>query len=120
MATAAKQALINKSTGERQERINTSEGEKTKRINLAEGRARYITVIAESKAKGIEMVSKAIESSGGEEAVKMKITEEFLSALGNIFSLSNVKVVPNQLANLNGFFEGIHQVSSATSSKNQG
>ncbi len=112
MATAEKDGMINVSQGERQEAINLSEGEKQKRINEAQGRAREIALLAEATAKGIRQVGAATRKPGGDNALKMQIVDQFIEELGKIFETAHVSVVPGQLANIQGFFEGIGQVSS--------
>ncbi|MGK0290087.1 MAG: regulator of protease activity HflC (stomatin/prohibitin superfamily) [bacterium] len=111
LATAAKESMINRSIGDRQESINISEGEKQKRINEAEGKAQSISLIADATAQGIQVIAEAIGQPGGEEAVQMKIVEQFVDEFGKILSTAKVSVVPSQLANIQGFFEGIGQVS---------
>ncbi|MBF0276932.1 MAG: paraslipin [SAR324 cluster bacterium] len=111
IAEAHKQATINASTGEKQERINYSEGERTKRINEAEGKAQEIRLVSEATAKGINMISDAISKPGGNEAVAMQIKEHFIEEFGEIVQNADVSVVPAQLANIKGFFEGITRVS---------
>lgn len=118
LATADKEARINLSEGEKQEAINLSEGEKQKRINEAEGKAKEISLLAESSAKGIKVVASALKKNGGAQAMKMKIIEQFIEEFGKILQNSNVSVVPNQLANIKGFFEGIGRVSSSLNQEN--
>jgi regulator of protease activity HflC (stomatin/prohibitin superfamily) len=112
MAEGHRQGTINISEGERQEAINLSEGAKQKRINEANGKAREISIIAEATAKGIKRVADATTCPGGAEAIKMRITEEFIQDLGEILKKSTVTVLPGQAANLKAAFEGISQVTS--------
>ncbi|HIG31702.1 MAG TPA: paraslipin [Verrucomicrobiales bacterium] len=112
MAEAHRQGTINISEGERQEAINLSEGAKQKRINEANGKAREISIIAEATAKGIKRVAEATTRPGGAEAIKMRITEEFIQDLGEILEKSTITVLPGQAANLKAAFEGISQVTS--------
>ena len=111
MATADKENLINLSQGERQEAVNLSEGEKQKRINEATGRAREISLVANATARGIRSISEAIQKPRGPLAVKMQIVDQFIEELGKILQSAHVSVVPSQLANIKGFFEGISRVS---------
>ncbi|GMT48527.1 MAG: paraslipin [bacterium] len=111
LATADKEARICMSEGERQEAINLSEGEKVKRINESQGRAKEISLVAQATASGIKRIAEAIQKPGGNKAVKMQIVEQFITELGNILQSSKVSVVPGQLANIKGFFEGIGEVS---------
>ena len=112
MATAEKENLINLSQGERQEAINVSEGEMEKRVNEANGRAREISLLAEATAFGVTRVAESIQKPGGLQAVKMQIVEQFIEEFGKILQSANVSVVPSQLANIKGFFEGIGRISS--------
>ncbi|GLP95892.1 SPFH domain-containing protein [Paraferrimonas sedimenticola] len=112
-ARAEKEAMINLSEGERQYAINLSEGEKQKRINEAQGTAREISIIADAKAKGMQMVSEAIAKPGGDAAVKMQLQEEFIDQIGGVLENSKVSVVPTELANIQGMFEGINQVGES-------
>ena len=113
LATAEKEALINLSAGERQEAVNLSEGERQRRINEAEGRAKEITLLAEATARGIQRIGEATRKPGGPTAVKMRIVEHFVDELGRILERCDVSVVPADLANIKGFFEGMGRVSTA-------
>lgn len=110
LANAEKEAMINRSEGERQEAVNVSEGKKQERINYAMGKARAISLLAEATSEGVRKVAEAVSQPGGGDAVKLRIVEQFIGELKKIFEKSSVTVVPNQLANLKGFFEGIHHV----------
>lgn len=112
MAEAQKSYKINISTGERQEAINISEGEKQRRINEATGRARSIELVSTATAESLKLVGKAIKKPGGSQAVKMQIIEQYVQKLGQIFNKSEVTVVPIQLANIKGFFEGLSGITS--------
>lgn len=119
LATAHKEAVSLVSMGERQQSIAISEGEKMKRINEAEGRAQEISILAEATAYGIERIAKAIEQKGGNVAVKMRIVESFIDQFTSILKEAKVQVVPQQLANIKGFFEGIGKVSDTIPSSSK-
>ena len=112
MAEAEKEYKINISTGERQEAINLSEGEKQKRINEAQGKAKSIEFISKATAEGLASIAKAIQSPGGNDALKMRVVEQFVDQMGSILQKADISVVPMQLANIKGFFEGLSNVSS--------
>ncbi|MDH4262536.1 MAG: paraslipin [Spirochaetia bacterium] len=116
-AEASKEYKINISAGERQEAINLSEGIKQQTINHAQGRARAIEVVATATAEALKLVGEAIKKPGGSEALKMRITEQYVEKLGQIFNKSEVTVVPMQLANIKGFFDGLSSMTGAMSSK---
>ncbi len=112
LATGEKEATINFSTAERQEKINISEGERQSQINVAEGKAQEISLLAEATAYSVKRISAALEKPGGEEALKIRLIEQFIEEFGNIMSTSNVTVVPSQLANIKGLFEGIGKIKN--------
>ncbi len=111
LATAEKESVSLVSEGERQEMINISEGEKLKRVNEADGRAQEIAILAEATAFGVRSVATAIAKPSGTKAVQMRIMQQYLTEFGKICSQANVSVVPGELANIKGFFQGINQVS---------
>ncbi len=113
LANAEKAAMINMSEGERQEAINLSEGQKQKRINEAIGSGQEITIIAKAKSEGMDMICTALANEGGNDAMNMMLKEQFISQVGNILSESQVSVVPAEMAKLEGFFEGMEQVTHA-------
>lgn len=115
LANAEKAAMINLSQGERQEAINLSEGEKQRRINEAKGMGQEITIIAKAKTEGMELVSAALAQEGGNEAMNMQLKEQFISQIGKILHEADVSIVPAELAKLEGFFEGMEQVTHAVS-----
>ncbi|MBE8168730.1 MAG: paraslipin [Shewanella sp.] len=112
LASAEKAAMINSSQGERQEAINLSEGEKQKRINEAKGTAQEISIIAKAKAEGMSMISQSLAKNGGNDAMNMLLKEQFIDQIGQVLDKSQVSVVPTELAKLEGFFEGMDQVSA--------
>ncbi|MCC4834754.1 MULTISPECIES: slipin family protein [unclassified Shewanella] len=113
LANAEKDAMINISQGERQEAINLSEGQKQKRINEAVGSGQQITIIAQAKSEGMNMICTALDNEGGNDAMNMMLKEQFISQVGSILSESQVSIVPAEMAKLEGFFEGMEQVTHA-------
>jgi regulator of protease activity HflC (stomatin/prohibitin superfamily) len=112
-ADRTKRALILESEGKRQAQINIAEGDKQKVVlqseaskidqtNRAEGEAKAILAVAEATAKGIEFVAEAIKKSGGEQAVALKIAEQYVSAFGNIAKTGNTIIVPSNANDIGG------------------
>lgn len=112
-STGQKEAKIMVSEGEMTQAVNLSEGERAKRINEANGRAAEIRLLADAQAKGISLVAEAIRSPGGDEAVKAQLAEQYINELGRILEGAEVTVVPTQVAQMRGFFEGMTQLTSA-------
>lgn len=104
--------MINLSEGERQEAINLSEGEKIKRINEAKGTAAEIAIVAKAKAEAMALVSSALAVEGGNDAMNMQLKEQFIGQVGKVLNEADVSVVPAEMAKLEGFFEGMEQVTN--------
>lgn len=105
-----RKAVINLSEGDKTEAINRSEGEKQKRINEAEGRARSIELIADATAQSLQAVAGAIKEPGGDSAVKLRITEEFILQFGLLADKADTSIVPVGLANIQGTFQGLGEL----------
>lgn len=111
LALADKESRIILSEGEKIEAINLSEGEKRKKINEALGKAKEIELIAEAYSRGIDEISKSMELPGGDIAVKMQLIDQFVGQVGDILDKSDISVLPNEMANIKGVFEGVNEVS---------
>ena len=117
LAQAEKESRINLSEGDRQHAINISEGEKQKRINEATGKAQKISLIAAATADGMMMVADAVTKPGGKGAVKMRLVEQFVEEVGAVFEKADISVLPSEMANIKGIFEGVDQVSAPLKNK---
>ena len=111
LAEAEKESTINLSQGERQEAINLSEGDKQKQINEAHGRAQEIAILTQASAEGINLIAKAAALPSGDQAIKMRLLEQFISQTGNILKNADVSIVPSEVAKLEGFFQGMDKVT---------
>lgn len=111
LADAEKTAMFNRSSGLKTEKINISEGERQKQINESEGKALEIALIADATAYSIREVSKALSQKGGDDALKMKLAEQYIEEVGKIYETSKITIVPKELANIKGVFEGIGKVT---------
>jgi regulator of protease activity HflC (stomatin/prohibitin superfamily) len=98
-----KQAEINRAEGKRQAMIAESEGEKQKRINEAEGRAAEIEKVATATARGLISIATAIRKEGGEDAVNLRIAEQYISEFGKLAKESNTLIIPSSLSDVSGF-----------------
>lgn len=97
-----KQAKINVAEGEKQELIKRSEGEKQRRINEAMGRAAEIEKVAEATAKGIREIASAINEQGGQDAVNLRVAEQYISEFGNLARTNNSLIIPSNLSDMAG------------------
>jgi regulator of protease activity HflC (stomatin/prohibitin superfamily) len=104
-----RQAKINVAEGQKQEVIKHSEGERMRRINEAEGKAREIEVVAQATAEGIRKIAQAIQQPGGEEAVNLRVAEQYIRQFGNLAKENNTVIIPSTLSDIGGM------VAAATS-----
>ena len=111
-ATAEKEKLINVSEGKRQSAINISECEKQKRINEANGKAEGIKLIADSTAKSLKLVAESIDLPGGNEALKMRIIDQYIDQLDEVIEAGDVSLFPANLASLKGILEELKGTKS--------
>ena len=75
---------INLSKAAYEEAVNLSEGQRQRMINEAEGEANEIVAVARATAEGIRKVAAAINAKGGEEAANLRVSEDWVSAVGGI------------------------------------
>ncbi|WP_371374103.1 SPFH domain-containing protein [Thalassotalea aquiviva] len=113
LANAARDSMINLSEGERQEAINLSEGDKQRQINEAEGRAKEIEIIAEATAQGMKLIADAAKKPCGDDAIRMRLMNEFIQQAGEVIDKADVSVLPSEIAKLEGFFDGMDKVTSS-------
>jgi regulator of protease activity HflC (stomatin/prohibitin superfamily) len=104
-ADRQKRALILESEGKRQSQINIAEGKKqevvlgsegalTDQINRAKGEAEAILAVAEATAKGIELVASAITKQGGEQAMALRVAEQYVGAFSKLAQESTTVLLP--------------------------
>jgi len=104
-----KQAQINIAEGKREGVIALSEGERQKKINEAVGQATEIEKIAHATAEGIKMIALAIQEKGGNDALQLRIAEQYLMQFGKLAKESNTMIIPSNLSDLSSM------VATATS-----
>ena len=93
-------AAINTAEGMKKEVIKQSEARKTQQINEAEGQAAAITSVATATAAGIRSVAEAIKLPGGQEAVQLRVAEQYIGQFGELAKKSNTIVLPANVADV--------------------
>jgi regulator of protease activity HflC (stomatin/prohibitin superfamily) len=93
-------AGINSAEGEKQQTIKASEAKKQQAINEAEGQAAAILSVAIATAEGIRKVADALKTPGGQEAMQLRIAEQYITQFGNIAKSGNTMIVPANLADV--------------------
>jgi regulator of protease activity HflC (stomatin/prohibitin superfamily) len=114
-----RQAITNVAEGDKQEAIKKSEGEKMKRINEAEGRAQEIELIANATAEGIRKIAESIKAPGGEEAVNLRVAEQYIKEFGKLAKENNTVIIPSNLGDIAGMVASVTSLlkSSALTSE---
>jgi regulator of protease activity HflC (stomatin/prohibitin superfamily) len=93
-------AAINTAEGMKQEVIKQSEARKQQQINEAEGEAAAITSVATATAAGIRSVAEAIKLPGGQEAVQLRVAEQYIGQFGELAKKGNTIVLPANVADV--------------------
>lgn len=99
-AERQKRAEILSSEGKKQAEINLAEGKRASAILKAEGEAKAILTKAEATAQSIDVLSNAILSEGGTDAVKLRIAEQYVEAFSNLAKKNNTMIIPTQPQNI--------------------
>ena len=84
-----------------------------KLINEADGKAKEIELIATATANGLKAISNAISQKGGEDAVELQIAQNYLQSLGKVITVSKTTVLPTNVANILGIFQGLSKVTNS-------
>ena len=71
-------------------------------INRAEGEAQALRLVAQASADAIRTVAAAIQEPGGDEAVKLKVAEQYVEAFAKLAKESNTVIMPANVADLGG------------------
>ena len=93
-------AKINEAEGEKQRVIKESEAAKQQQINEAEGEAAAILAVAEATAEGLKKVAAALNSEGGDKAMRLRVAEDYLERFGNLAKEGNTLIVPANLSDV--------------------
>jgi len=89
-----RQSKINMAEGAKQEIVLNSEAALTDQVNRAKGEAEAIIAVAEATAKGIELIAKSIAAPGGEEAISLRVAEQYVSAFEKLAKTSTTVLLP--------------------------
>jgi regulator of protease activity HflC (stomatin/prohibitin superfamily) len=93
-------AAINQAEGEKQQVIKASEAKKQQQINEAEGAASAILAIAQATAEGLRKVAETIRVPGGQEAVQLRVAEQYIGKFGELAKASNTLILPASVSDV--------------------
>jgi regulator of protease activity HflC (stomatin/prohibitin superfamily) len=91
---------INISKAAFEEAVNLSEGQKERMINEAEGEASEIVAVAKATAEGIRAVAASVSTEGGEKAANLRLSENWIDAIGGIAKPGSRVVLSADLTDL--------------------
>jgi len=95
-------AKINEAEGQKQRVIKESEASRQQQINEAEGQAQAILAVANATAQGLRNIAESLRLPGGDDAMKLRIAEQYIQQLGNLAREGNTFVIPANLSDLAG------------------
>lgn len=112
-AEREKRAIILESEGKRDASINIAKGDKAqvvlaseadmeKQVNEAKGEASAITAVGVATAEALATVAAALEKEGGDKAMNLRISENYLTQFGKIAKESTTLVIPHQMGDVAG------------------
>ena len=93
-------AKINQAEGEKQRVIKESEAAKQQQINEAEGEAAAILAVATATADGLKTVAAALVERGGQEAMQLRVAQQYIEEFGNLAKIGNTLIVPANVSDL--------------------
>jgi len=113
-------AKINQAEGEKQRVIKESEASRQQQINEAQGQAEAILAVANATAEGLERVARALAQPGGDQAMQLRVAEEYIAQFGQLAKAGNTLVVPANLSDVAGMIALATQVARRTGAGGQG
>jgi regulator of protease activity HflC (stomatin/prohibitin superfamily) len=93
-------AAINQAEGEKQQVIKASEAKKQQQINEAEGAAAAILAIAQATAEGLRKVADAVQMPGGQQAVQLRVAEQYITQFGELAKTNNTLILPASVSDV--------------------
>jgi regulator of protease activity HflC (stomatin/prohibitin superfamily) len=93
-------AAINQAEGDKQQVIKASEAKKQQQINEAEGGAAAILAIAQATAEGLRKVAEAVQIPGGQQAVQLRVAEQYISKFGELAKTNNTLILPASVSDV--------------------
>ncbi|HRM22805.1 MAG TPA: band-7 C-terminal domain-containing protein, partial [Neisseria sp.] len=69
-------------------------------VNRAQGEAEALRLVAEANADAIRAVAAALQNPGGNEAVNLKVAEQYVEAFGKLAKENNTLIMPANVADI--------------------
>ncbi|MDA1093849.1 MAG: paraslipin [Acidobacteria bacterium] len=93
-------AAVNNAEGEKQQTIKASEARKQQQINESEGQAAAILAVATATAEGIKRVAEATQAPGGQEAIQLRVAEQYIAEFGKVIGNADTIILPANLSDV--------------------
>jgi len=93
-------AQINEAEGQKQRVIKESEATRQLQINEAEGQAQAILAVANATAAGLRSIAEVLRQPGGDEAMRLRVAEQYVTQLGQLAKEGNTFVIPADLSDI--------------------
>ncbi len=93
-------AAINTAEGTKQETIKASEARRQQQINEAEGQAAAILAVATATAEGLRRVAEATTLPGGQEAIQLRVAEQYIGEFGKVINNADTIILPSNVADV--------------------
>jgi len=106
------ESRVNRSVGMMEEMVNKSEGQKQRQVNEAEGQAQEILSVAKATAAGIAKLAAAIQEAGGEEAVSLRVAENYIAELKKLAKKETQLILPLDLSDIGSVLKSIRDMVS--------
>jgi regulator of protease activity HflC (stomatin/prohibitin superfamily) len=114
-------AAINQAEGEKQQVIKASEAKKQQQINEADGAAAAILAIAQATAEGLRKVAETIRVPGGQEAVQLRVAEQYITKFGELAKTTNTLILPATVSDVGSMIavamNAMRQIGPVTTTK---
>ena len=88
-----------------------------KRINEAEGRAAEIEKVAVATAMGLKEIATSINGKGGQDAVNLRIAEQYIGEFGKLAKTNNTMILPAEMSNIASVVATVGKVFDETKKK---
>jgi regulator of protease activity HflC (stomatin/prohibitin superfamily) len=93
-------AAVNSAEGDKQQTIKASEARKQQQINESEGQAAAILAVATATAEGIKRVAEATQTPGGQEAIQLRVAEQYIAEFGKVINNADTIILPSNVADV--------------------
>ncbi|MGD2169350.1 MAG: stomatin-like protein [Chlamydiota bacterium] len=108
-AEREKRAVIAASEGDKQSQINRAEGDQQRRMLEAKAKGYEILETAKATAEGISRIADAIQHKKGQDAITLRLAEQYLIEFGKMAKTNNTMIIPSNMSDISSV------ISTATS-----